>query len=132
MTDAHEDAPPEEYGRTAFQPDYDEYGLQPLDDGTFILRVDQDRHLFERVGAIRHEQTRIVLERYVDSEDFGGEGSFETVAVVSAEEDAFESRLCDSILELIHDGKVGEDQAEALADNLAGAVADQYSDYRLN
>jgi hypothetical protein len=126
MTDADENTPSEEHGRIAFQPDYDEYGLQPLDDGTLILRIDQDRHLFERVGAIRHEHSAIVLEQYVRAESLAGEGSFERIGSVSAEGDDFESRLRNGILHLIYEGKVPEDQAETLADDLAESVSEQF------
>jgi hypothetical protein len=126
MTDADENTPSEEHGRIAFQPDYDKYGLQPLDDGTLILRIDQNKHLFEQVGTIRHEEAGVVLERYVEGDSLDSDGSFERIGSVSPEADDFESRLRNGILHLIYEGKVPEDQAETLVDDLAESFSEQY------
>lgn len=57
MTDVHDDTPSKGHERIDFglNPEYDTYGIEPLDDGTVILRIDSEKHLFERVGAIRYE-----------------------------------------------------------------------------
>jgi hypothetical protein len=68
--------------------------------------------LFEWAGLLRHNQAKIVLKEYIDSENLGGEGSFETVESVSAGRERFESQLQDEIVELIYEGKVDEEQAE--------------------
>ena len=124
MTDAHENTPSEEHGRIAFQPDYDKYGIYPREDSTVILRIDSDKHLFERVGSIHYRQSEVVLKQYVDSKDSGDEGSFETVESISVERDEFELRLRDGIVELIYDGKVPKQQAEALADDLTKSISE--------
>jgi GTPase involved in cell partitioning and DNA repair len=82
--------------------------------------------LFERAGLLRHEQAKIVLKEYVDSENLDGEGSFETVELVSVEQEKFESRLQDEIVELIYDSKVDEEQAKSLADDLDKSISEQY------
>lgn len=125
MTDAHENTPPEEHERIAFQPDYDKYGVATSEDGTVILRIDSDKHLFERVGLVSRRQTEVVLKRHIDGENLRDAGSFETVKSISVERDAFESRLRDAIVDLIHDGEVSRYQAEALADDLAESFREQ-------
>lgn len=127
MTDADKNTPSKEHGRIVFQPDYDKYGVATPDDGTVILRIDSDKHLFERVASIHHRQSKVILKEYVDGEGLGDEGSFETVESISVGRDDSESRLRDGIVELIHDGKVPKQQAEALADDLAGSFTEQDS-----
>lgn len=127
MTDAHKNTPSEEHGRIDLQPEYDRYGIYLRDESTVILRIDSDKHLFERVGLVSRRQTEVVLKQYVDGEDLGDEGSLETVESISVERDEFESRLRDGIVELIYDGEVSRDQAEALADDLAGSFTEQDS-----
>jgi GTPase involved in cell partitioning and DNA repair len=83
--------------------------------------------LFERAGLLRHEQAKIVLKEYVDSENLDGEGSFETVEIVSVEQEKFESQLRDEIVELIYEGKVDEEQARSLAESVAESISEQYS-----
>ncbi len=100
-------------------PDYNEYGVETLDDGVVVLRIDSEKHLFERVGAIRREQTGVSIQRYIKGEILDDEGSFRTVESVPAGRERFESRLQDEIVELICEGKVDEEQAEDLADDLA-------------
>jgi hypothetical protein len=127
MTDADKNTPSKEHGRIAFQPNYDKYGVAAPDNGTVILRIDSDKHLFERAASIHHRQSKVVLKEYVDGEDLDDEGPFETVESVPTKRDRFESRLRDAIVDLIHDGEVSRDQAEALADDLAGSFTEQDS-----
>ena len=127
MTDADKNTPSKEHGRIAFQPDYDKYGVATPDNGTVVLRIDSDKHLFERVASIHHRQSKVVLKEYVDCEDLDDEGSFETVESISVGRDGSESRLRDAIVDLIHGGKVSKQQAEALADDLAGSFIEQDS-----
>jgi hypothetical protein len=108
-------------------PEYDKYGIQPLDDGAVILRIDSEKHLFERVGAIRCEQTEVVLQRFLKGETLEDEGSFRTVESVSAGRERFESQLQDEIVELIYEGKVDEEQAKSLAESVAESISEQYS-----
>lgn len=124
MTDAHKNTPSEEHGRIDLQPEYDRYGIYLRDESTVILRIDSDKHLFERVGLVSRRQTEVVLKQYVDGEDLGDEGSLETVESISVERDEFESRLRDGIVELIYDGEVSRDQAEGLADDLAESLCE--------
>jgi hypothetical protein len=69
----------------------------------------------------------VVLKEYVDGEDFGDEGSFKTVESISVGRDGSESWLRDAIVDLIHDGKVPKQQAEALADDLTESFTEQNS-----
>lgn len=126
MTDAHENTPSEGHGRVDLQPDYDQYGVYPRDDSTVILRVDSDKHLFERVGLIRYKDSGVVLKGYVENESLEGEASFETVESISAGREEFKQQLRDGILGLIHDGQVSDEDAEELADALAVSVSEQY------
>jgi hypothetical protein len=81
VTDAHDDTPSKGHGRIDFDlnPNYNEYGIDPLDNGAVVLRIDSEKHLFERVGAIRYEQTGVVLQRFLKGESLEDQGSFETV-----------------------------------------------------
>jgi hypothetical protein len=102
MTDIHDNddnTPSKGHERIDFDlnPEYDKYGIEPLDDGTVILRVDENKHLFETVGVIRQKQTEVVLKKYIDSEGLEDEGSFETVESVSVRRNDFESRLQESL-----------------------------------
>ena len=127
MTDAHESTPSEEHDPSIeINPDYDEYGLQSIDDGTAILRLDRDKHLFERIGLIKHKQAGIVLKQYIETTGIDGESSFSTVESISAGRDEFESRLRDGVIELIYEGRVDEGQAKSLADHLAESISEQY------
>ena len=126
MTDAHENTPSEEHGRIDLQPDYDKYGVCPRDDSTVILRVDSDKHLFERVGLIRYNDSGVVLKEYIENESLEGEASFETVESISAGRDTFQKQLQSSIFNLIHDGQVSGEEAEELADALAVSFSEQY------
>jgi hypothetical protein len=119
MTDAHENTPSEGHGRIDLQPEYDKYGVYPRDDSTVILRVDSDKHLFERVGLIRYKDSGVVLKEYVENESLEGEASFETVESISAGREEFKRQLRDSILDVIHDGQVSDEEAKELADALA-------------
>jgi hypothetical protein len=67
----------------------------------------------------------VVLKQHVDGESVDDAGSFETVESISAERDAFESRLGDGIIDLIYDGEVTRTQAEALADDLVESISEQ-------
>jgi hypothetical protein len=107
-------------------PEYDKYGIEALDDGAVILRIDTNKNWFERAGLLRHKQAKIVLKEYIDSKKLGGEGSFETVESVSVRRNDFESQLRDEIVELIYEGKVNEEQAKFLADDLAESISEQY------
>jgi len=132
MTDIHDNddnTPPRGNERIDFElnPDYNEYGVEPLDDGAVILRIDSEKHLFERVGAIRCEQTEVVLQRLLKGETLEDEGSFRTVESVSAGRERFESQLRDEIVELIYEGKVDEEQARSLAESVAESISEQYS-----
>ncbi len=127
MTDAHENTPSEGHGRIDLQPDYDQYGIYPRDDSTVILRVDSDKHLFERVGLIRYKETGVVLKEYIENESLEGEASFETVESISAGREEFKQQLRDGILDVIHDGQVSDEEAEELADALAVSFSEQYS-----
>jgi hypothetical protein len=131
MTDIHdndENTPPRGNERIDFDlnPDYNEYGVEPLDDGAVILRIDSEKHLFERVGAIRCKQTGIVLQRFLKGETLEDEGSFRTVESVSVGQEKFESQLQDEIVELIYEGKVDEEQARILAESVAESISGQY------
>jgi|APHM01.1.fsa_nt_gi hypothetical protein len=128
MTDAHDDTPSRGHERMDLDlnPEYDKYGIEALDDGAVILRIDTNKNWFERAGLLRHKQAKIVLKEYIDSEKLGGEGSFETVESVSVRRNEFESQLRDEIVELIYEGKVDEEQAKFLADDLAESISEQY------
>jgi hypothetical protein len=131
MTDIHDNddnTPSRGHERTEFDlnPDYNEYGVETLDDGVVILRIDSEKHLFERVGAIRCEQTEVVLQRFLKGETLEDEGSFRTVESVSAGRERFESQLQDEIVELIYEGKVDEEQARSLAESVAESISEQY------
>ena len=131
MTDTHnndDNTPPRGNERTEFElnPDYTEYGIETLDNGIVILRIDSEKHLFERAGLLRHKQAKIVLKEYVDSERLGGEGSFETVESISARRERVESRLREGVFELIYDGEVSEDKAKSLAYDLSESITEQY------
>jgi hypothetical protein len=124
MTDIHDNddnTPSRGNERIDFDlnPEYDRYGVEPLDNGTVILRIDSEKHLFERVGAIRCEQTGVVLQRYINDETLEDEGSFRTVESVSVGQEKFESQLQDEIVELIYEGKVDEEQAKSLAESIS-------------
>jgi hypothetical protein len=126
MTDAHENTPSEGHGRIDLQPEYDKYGVYPRDDSTVILRVDSDKHLFERVGLIRYKKTGVVLKEYVENESLEGEASFETVESISAGREEFKQQLRDGILDVIHAGEVSDEKAKELADALAVSFSEQY------
>ena len=124
MTDTHDNDDntlPRGNERTEFDlnPDYNEYGVETLDDGVVVLRIDSEKHLFERVGAIRCKQTGIVLQRFLKGETLEDEGSFRTVESVSAGRKRLESQLQDEIVELIYEGKVDKEQARSLAESVA-------------
>jgi hypothetical protein len=108
------------------QPDYDKYGVASSNDGTVILRIDSDKHLFERVGLVSRRQTEVILNRHADGENLRDEGSFKTVESISVERVKFESRLRDAIVDPIYDGEVSRDQAEALADDLVESSREQW------
>jgi hypothetical protein len=132
MTDIHDNddnTPSRGHERIDFDlnPEYDKYGIQPLDDGTLILRIDSEKQLFERVGAIRCEQTEVVLQRFLKGETLEDDGSFRTFSSVSAGRERFESQLQDEIVELIYEGKVDEEQAKSLAESVAESISEQYS-----
>jgi hypothetical protein len=129
MTDIHDNddnTPSRGNERVDFDlnPDYNEYGIQPLDDGAVILRIDSEKHLFERAGLLRHKQAKIVLKEYIDSENLGGEGSFEAVESVSTRRDDVEPQLRDEIVELIYEGKVDKEQARSLSESVAGSFTE--------
>ncbi|ERG98427.1 MAG: hypothetical protein J07HQX50_02466 [Haloquadratum sp. J07HQX50] len=131
MTHIHDDddnTPSKGHGRIDFDlnPNDNEYGIESLDDGAVILRIDSEKQLFERVGAIRYEQTGVVLQRFLKGESLEDEGSFEAVESVSVRRNDFESRLRERVFELIYEGKVDEEQAKSLADDLAESVSEQY------
>jgi hypothetical protein len=108
-------------------PDYNEYGVETLDDGVVVLRIDSEKHLFERVGAIRREQTGVSIQRFIKGETLEDEGSFRTVESVSVGQEKFESQLRERVFELIHDGEVSEKIAENLSDGLAESVSEQFN-----
>jgi hypothetical protein len=108
-------------------PDYNEYGVETLDDGVVVLRIDSKKHLFERVGAIRCKQTGVVLQRFLKGETSEDEGTFRTVESVSVGQEKIESHLRDEIVELIYEGKVDEEQARSLAESVAESISEQYS-----
>jgi predicted HAD superfamily hydrolase len=131
MTDTHDNDDntlPRGNERTEFDlnPDYNEYGVETLDDGVVILRIDSKKHLFERVGAIRCKQTGVSIQRYIKGETLEDEGSFRTVESVSVGQEKFESQLQDEIVELIYEGKVDEEQARSLAESVAESISEQY------
>ena len=126
MTDAHENTPSKGHGRIDLQPEYDKYGVYPRDDSTVILRVDSDKHLFERVGLIRYKDSGVVLKEYVENESLEGEASFETVESISAGRDTFQQQLRDGILDVIHAGEVSDEKTKELADALAVSFSEQY------
>ena len=70
-------------------PEYDRYGVEPLDNGTVILRIDSEKHLFERVGAIRCKKTEVVLQRLLKRETLEDEGTFRTVESFSVGPEKF-------------------------------------------
>ena len=127
MTDAHKNTPSEEHGRIDLQPDYDQYGIYPRDDSTVILRIDSDKHLFERVGLIKYKQRGVVLKQYVENENLEDEASFEAVDSISAGRKEFKQQIQDGIFELIHDSEVSDEKAEELAEDLAESFSEQYS-----
>jgi hypothetical protein len=126
MTDAHENTPSEGHGRIDLQPEYDKYGVYPRDDSTVILRVDSDKHLFERVGLIRYKDSGVVLKEYVENGSLEGEASFETVDSISAGREEFKQQIQDGVFKLIHDGEISDKKAEELADALAESFGEQY------
>ena len=132
MTDIHDNddnTPSEGHERINFDlnPEYDKYGIQPLDDGTLILRIDSEKHLFERVGAIRCEQTGVSIQRFIKGETLEDEGTFRTVESVSVGQEKFESQIQDEIVELIYEGKVDEEQAKSLAESVAESISEQFN-----
>jgi hypothetical protein len=131
MTDIHDNddnTPSRGHERIDFDlnPDYNEYGVETLDDGVVVLRIDSKKHLFERVGAIRCKQTGVVLQRFLKGETSEDEGSFEAVESVSARRNDVESQLQNEIVELIYDSKVDEEQAKSLAESVAESISEQY------
>jgi hypothetical protein len=123
MTDIHDNddnTPSEGHERIDFDlnPEYDKYGIQSLDDGTLILRIDSEKHLFERVGAIRCEQTEVVLQRFLKGENLEDEGLFRTFSSVPARRDEFDQHFGDAIFDLVHNDEISEQKCKKLTDHL--------------
>lgn len=123
MTDADSNTPFEEHDYSIdFDTNYDGYGLHERDGSTVVIRIDNDTHVFERVGMIERRSSGVVLKEHAKlTDEVSGDAieTYQPIRFVSNRTAEFETQLQDAILSLIYDGEVAEGVAKELCAELA-------------
>ena len=123
MTDAESNTPSEEHDPSiALEPDFDEYGLHDTDSSTVIIRIDHNKHFFERVALIDPRPSGVVLKEHTRLADESGNHTaevYQPIRYIPFKMDEFGSLLREAVFDTIYEGKVDEGVAKELSAELA-------------
>jgi hypothetical protein len=122
---------------SSLEPDFDKYGTRKGDSSIGVLRIDEAKSMFERVGTVDPRPTGVVLKETTELSDKTPENTAEAsfkdshtveidrpIRFVSNEVDGFETRARNAIFDLIYDEKLPKEAAANLAAELTDDVSE--------